>query len=145
MPRSPKNEAFYTGHAVPLVLASPVDEWLSELDGATLTWQDLPRILRAHGRITDLFKSISGRAQRSLASKYLHFHRPELFFIFDSRADSAVRAECRNPRQVDVEGYEVDPDYALFSRRCLELLAQLGPHCPVPMGPRELDRYFLEY
>jgi len=38
-----------------------------------------------------LFSKISGLNKRSLASKYLHFHVPELFYISDSRAYDAMR------------------------------------------------------
>ena len=145
MPGGLKNEGFYTGRVVPMVLSSPVDSWIGELGGASLSWDDLPRILHAHRRLTDLFKSISGRAQRALAAKYLHFHRPDLFFIFDSRADAAVRALVPRPRRVELRKKEIDSDYSLFARRCLELMERLQPESPVPLAPRPLDRYLLEY
>jgi hypothetical protein len=145
MPGTLRNESFYTGRAVPMVLDSPIDEWLAELGRASLSWGELPRILRAHGLLTDLFRSISGRAQRSLASKYLHFHRPDLFFIYDSRAAAEVRAEVARPRRVAVRREDVDTEYALFVRRCLELMESIAPVAPIPMTPRAIDRYLLGY
>lgn len=145
MPGGLQNEGFYTGRVVPMVLASPVDGWIDELRGARLDWDDLPRILRAHKRFTDLFKSISGRSQRALASKYLHFHRPDLFFIYDPRSEKAVRALAPRPRRLQVPKNEVDSSYALFARRCLETMETLAPESPVPLGPRPMDRYLLGY
>jgi len=144
-PRAPKNEAFYTGHAVPIVLASPMDAWLRELNRTTLSWDTLAHVIAVHSRFTDLLCSISTRAHRSLASKYLHFHRPELFFIYDSRAAAAVRSECKRPRQISLHAGEADAAYALFARRCLELTETLTPQAPVPVTPRVVDRYLLEY
>lgn len=144
-PRAPKNESFYTGVAVPAILSSSIDGWLHDLAGADLTWDDLPLLLRTHRRLTDLFRAISGKSQRSLASKYLHFHRPELFFIYDSRADAAARVECSDPRALELEKKDADPAYALFARRCLELIPVLQDELAVRVTPRVLDRYLLEY
>jgi hypothetical protein len=127
------------------MLANPVDRWLAELDGAALTWEDLPRILSVHYRFTDLFKAISGRAQRSLASKYLHFHRPGLFFLYDPRAETTVRSEVPSPRRVALDSAAVDRGYALFARRCLELKERLEPDAPLALDPRALDRCLLSY
>jgi hypothetical protein len=145
MPGNLRNESFYTGRAVPMVLASPIDEWLAELGGVSLSWDELPSVLRTHGLLTDLFKSISGRAQRSLASKYLHFHRPDLFFIFDSRAAAEVRAEVARPRRVTVRREDVDSEYSLFARRCLALTESIDAMAPISMTPRAIDRYLLGY
>ena len=48
-------------------------------------------MVKVHYLTTKLFSKISGLNKRSLASKYLHFHVPELFYIFDSRAYDAMR------------------------------------------------------
>ena len=45
----------------------------------------------AHARTTELFTKIRGLEKRSLASKYLHFHVPGLFFIYDARAIAGMR------------------------------------------------------
>jgi hypothetical protein len=38
----------------------------------------------------DLFAAITQREKRSLASKYLHFHVPHVFYLYDSRARRAI-------------------------------------------------------
>jgi hypothetical protein len=43
-------------------------------------------ILTIHKRLVDLARDKTGLYKRSFASKYLHFHLPGLFFIYDSRA-----------------------------------------------------------
>lgn len=142
MPGGLQNEGFYTGRVAPLVLASPIDQWLNDLRRVELGWDALPQILLAHRRVTDLFLEISGRAQRSLASKYLHFHRPDLFFIYDARAEKAVRGEVRRPPRIEVEKTEHDADYSLFVRRCLTLVDATSER---GLTPRQLDRVLLGY
>ena len=44
-------------------------------------------ILRTHKFLTDIFFGLTGLKMRSLVSKYLHFHCPEKFFIYDSIAE----------------------------------------------------------
>lgn len=49
-------------------------------------------IIETHAFLTKLFNSITEMDNRSLASKYLHFHCPNYFFIYDSRAGGNVGA-----------------------------------------------------
>lgn len=144
MPGKLRYEDFYTGRAVPMVLAEPVDGWLSELEGLRLSWDHLPVILAVHGRVLTLFRQISGKAQRSLASKYLHFHRPDLFFIYDTRTAAIARSEVSRPPAVPKTA-GVDREYALFARRCLALVDAYGDETKVTLTPRNLDRALLGY
>ena len=139
-----KTEDFYTGRAVPMVMAEPVDSWLAELEGTHLDWEHLPVILEVHGRLLTLFREVSGRAQRALTSKYLHFHRPDLFFLYDSRTAAAVRSEVSRPPTVPTSP-GIDREYALFARRCLRLIEKHGSDAPVELTPRTLDRAILGY
>jgi len=75
--------SFWTKEVVPKIKESEIDSWISNLND-NLTKENIPNILRVHNDVTYLFKKISGQEKISLASKYLHFHNPKLFFIYDS-------------------------------------------------------------
>jgi hypothetical protein len=48
------------------------------------------QVCELHYELTNLFKEITGKYNRSLASKYLHFHLPNLFYIYDKRASDEI-------------------------------------------------------
>ncbi len=83
---------FYTDNVVTKILKSPIDKWFSDLkDLKGADEQTMGAILNVHCELTNLFEKISGLENRSLVSKYLHFHFRHLFFIYDARAVSALR------------------------------------------------------
>ena len=51
---------------------------------------DIHSILELHYEMTCAFNDISDLDKRSLASKYLHFHFPEKYYIYDSRAQNGI-------------------------------------------------------
>ena len=59
---------------------------------------NIGQIISVHNFLTVIFNEISGLDKRSLASKYLHFHLPNLFYIYDSRADNAIRKMVKTIR-----------------------------------------------
>ena len=97
----------------------------------------------------DAFKEMTGLEKRSLASKYLHFHCPEKFFIYDSRAKEAIRKIVKRPdKKILSEIVEYDPEYGDFVCRMLELQKyldeklvdeKLGGH----VTPRSIDSFLL--
>lgn len=86
---------FYFNAIAPLFQTSALDQKLSELEGKTL---DQPGVfestLELHAHLVEAISSLESGdkplKKRSFASKYLHFHQPELFFIYDSRAKDAM-------------------------------------------------------
>ncbi|AOM77382.1 hypothetical protein [Pedobacter steynii] len=84
--------------------------------------------------------------KRSFASKYLHFHHPELFFIYDSRAKDAMRqfnsiASPEFKKMVKIVPY--DQEYAVFAFKCLQLKGNLNSE-GIEMNNRELDNLLIE-
>lgn len=116
---------------------SGVDRWFAGL--ATAEQLDLARVFEMHKRVMDVFVDQPEELARSLASKYLHFHFPELFFIYDSRVAQAAfqlgGGEC---------GYlsraEFDADYGRFFACCRKLTERLSGMAGRRLNPRELDR-----
>jgi hypothetical protein len=137
------SDDFYCECAAPALMKSNIDARLAELPLDTeLSPSLLAPVLKAHGALVDVFETVAGKSHRSLASKYLHFHRPELFFIYDSRARAALdNAEPafgtpRMPRGAD-------RSYAGFVHRAMRYRERLTEGFGVRLTPRELDRLFL--
>ncbi|MCS3892889.1 hypothetical protein M2171_002022 [Bradyrhizobium japonicum USDA 38] len=138
------NESFYISSVAPAVMESSLDDWINRAksvdpDGPTA----LSVMLEVHKLTTELFNQISGLNKRSLASKYLHFHVPHLFFIFDSRAQTGIGSlslpkliERSRPRRHDRV-------YAAFAERCVALRSHCESRFGVKLTPRELDNLVL--
>ncbi|WP_315745472.1 MULTISPECIES: hypothetical protein [unclassified Bradyrhizobium] len=134
-------DTFYVKVAEGLI-RSDIDEWLRSLRTANKPTTDLTLVV--HRRLLDLFKSLTGMENRSFASKYLHFHCPGLFFIYDTRARRVAREPVKEPRRRgSAVRTDIDADYAAFCRQCTSLtgsLRELLGHTPTP---RELDKILL--
>lgn len=112
-------------------------------------------ILSTHRWLTDVFYDISKKHNRSLASKYLHFHLPNLFYIYDSRADRALKAKGykSDSKQMKMFNNRIgcnqdchcDSDYAKFVERAYRYNLELNAECGEPKTPRELDTSLLDF
>ena len=140
----PGSDRFYTETVAPAIRASKIDEWLNEARMAIpVTSKALQAMVEVHGRVTKLFSEISGLEKRSLASKYLHFHVPELFFIFDSRAVEAMREFSDViPRATRREG-SGDNEYRKFVEKVIFLVKLCDEEYGLSMCPREVDNLLL--
>lgn len=91
----------------------------------------------------NLFKEISGLEKRSLASKYLHFHVPQLFYIYDARATTALKKLAREvPREIHLAASD-DREYRGFVERCEDLRRFCLARFKQDMSPRQLDNLLL--
>lgn len=142
---------FYFNAIVPLFQNAGIDQKLEALQGQTL---DQPGIfemtLALHAYLVERIGSLESEEKylkkRSFASKYLHFHYPELFFIYDSRAKDAmtqfnIRASSDTNEMIKSNGY--DQEYTLFadkSRQLKSKLSELGES----LSHRQLDNLLVE-
>ena len=138
------NDSFYTEALAPALIESQLDQQLQSLQTVEhVTVDEVGPILAAHGYLVGEIAKLTGKNKRSFASKYLHFHRPSLFFIYDSRATDAVRAlGIRRTRVAHSAG--VDAEYAAFVQTLLILRARVADQFGVTLTPRELDRLLLQ-
>ena len=135
---------FYINIAAPALRKSEIDDWIGELPEADEPSTELlPIVLEIHKNLVDLFKEISGQEKRSLASKYLHFHRPNHFFIYDSRTEAAARVWAPQIRRRGVEAASSDEAYHLFFERCLAIVEMVRNEIGVVLTPRTLDNLLL--
>jgi hypothetical protein len=136
------SDGFYEATVAPTIMNSGLDEWLAsvskeESDGTS-------NALVVHKRLMDLFASITKLEKRSLTSKYLHFHRPDAFFIYDSRARRAItKVVPRLNRLPDISAECYDQEYKDFVRRCAWLRTEIWSRYSVRLTPREIDKLLL--
>lgn len=107
---------------------------------------DFEQIIYTHYYLMKVFKEITGLNKRSLASKYLHFHCPGKFYIYDSRASKALRSIVKYPdksRLSRLNKGEYDEEYADFVIRMLILNDYIKNDSEKSLTPRELDTLLL--
>lgn len=151
--RGVKNEEqtdFYLDEVAPKVIRSGIDTWIAragKIDRRHKNW--FKTIVEVHGDTTDLFSSITGKNNRSLASKYLHFHVPSSFYIYDSRAVEAFRERSihgidqglpRASRTVELG----DNEYRKFVEKCEFLRRYCKTTFDKDLRPRQIDNLLLE-
>jgi hypothetical protein len=115
---------------------SGIDRWFASL--ATAEHLDPALVFELHKRVMDVFGDLPEAQARSLASKYLHYHFPELIFIYDEGLETAAidlgKGEC---------GYlarsEHDPIYGAFFACCRKLSDKLSALAGHRLSPRDLD------
>ena len=133
-----------------LMIQNGLDDQLDKVkDIDRPTMANIDRILEVHHFLTALFNKPrreggSGHRKRSLASKYLHFHQPKAFFIFDSISSANVSREIKRLHigLQSVQLDEADPEYASYVQRCIAYRDSYLE--PVRLGgkratPRRLD------
>lgn len=135
------NETFYAEKVPEVLRKSNLDRKLGPLRKLKrLDSGNLAAILDVHRYLVDRLEELTAKRKRSLASKYLHFHLPNLFFIYDSRA--AASLDSLEKSSVDV-GTDCDPQYAPFVTKAMRLRERVNDQHGVELSPRELDRLLL--
>jgi hypothetical protein len=136
---------FYISKVAPAILGSDIDKWLEPLNRTgEITTNNIHEVLKIHSNLTNVFHSITGLEKRSLASKYLHFHHPNLFFIYDSRAQRAISQLSHYLGRAKRAENDVDQDYWKFTQKCIALRAFIGKEYSFNLTPRQLDNLLLE-
>lgn len=142
-PKMKEGENFYLSQVAPAIKSSKIDNWLKTVSLISrVTEENLESVLSCHKNVTDLFASITGIEKRSLASKYLHFHAPSAFFIYDSIASSAAKDEP-NCKKILSSSERSDKEYEKFCRRCLVIRGNIEKR--KELSPRDIDKYLLGY
>jgi hypothetical protein len=138
------NDSFYEDKVAPALMRSEIDRRMDQLRKfSSVSREALPEILQTHGYLEGIFKSITGKAKRSLASKYLHFHLPNHFYLYDSRAVKAVRGIKFERSSVKLAADVFDEEYMKFSMKVLAVQEQVELQFSKHLSPRELDTLLL--
>lgn len=122
--KTEENDNFYIDKVAPTIKSSKLDYYINQLKSESeLTEKNILEILKAHYYLTELIKQLTEQNKRSFSSKYLHFHLPNLFFIYDTRAVKAIRLlKTKLPKKYKAElnADGIDKEYATFFYKCYE-------------------------
>ena len=142
-----QGDDFYYDAVAPkmLEIGKELDSRIESLKNNTGIIADcVPEILSTHKYLMDAFMDLTGLEKRSLASKYLHFHCPEKFFIYDSRARAEIGKIVKRPNKKILLGIDDhDAEYGDFVCRMLELQEYLDEKLGVYEKPRAIDSFLL--
>ena len=129
-----------------LSIGPELDARIAEINKYTIvTEENLDLVLTTHKILMDAFYEITDLEKRSLASKYLHFHCPSMFFIYDSRANNEIRNRVKLDRPRAEQHYLCggDKEYADFCIRMLEFREFVADKFGKTLSPREMDNLML--
>ena len=139
------SDGFYEVIVASMMEDSKIDQWLASLPAQLAdSWRELGQVVTVHKQLTELFLKMTGLEKRSLASKYLHFHRKDLFFIYDSRAKGAVTKVTPSIRRIPtIQCENADAEYLTFVRRCQWLADDIAQRFGEHLAPRQIDKILL--
>ncbi len=140
-----ENDDFYVQTVGPAIVRSGIDSWIEAArQYERPSTESFGTLLEVHHRTTQLFREISDLEKRSLASKYLHFHVPRLFYIYDTRAVEALREFSAVVGRAGRATVPADNEYRKFADKCLSLQQHIEKQFNVWLTPREIDKLLLE-
>lgn len=119
---------FYYNSIVPLFRKNNLDQKITNITSRykEISLDALKEVLALHKELVDLIKQATKKENISFVSKYLHFHMPELVFIYDSRAHSAIdKFVDSNIRKSDFSGINCNNEYAKFAFKAFEIYNKL--------------------
>jgi hypothetical protein len=140
------NEEFYWKDVVPLFKRPFLDNGLQKLKGLPMIEKNLLSFLELHYKLMKRLTGITELNKRSFVSKYFHFHLQSKFFIYDSRAEKAIRRLSIQLPQEEFDKYsqaEVDYKYTKFFLKCFALQQEIKKHYKIELTTRQLDNLFL--
>ncbi len=140
------NDDFYTYKVASSIRKSELDIRLKAIIRTSLSDESIDNILLIHKYLCDLFYSLTGHHNRSLSSKYLHFHCPNLFFIYDSRAVSALSKLISTvPKEYkDHLNNKVDTQYATFFLKAYAQKLEFEEQLSQKLTPRDFDKILIK-
>jgi len=147
------SDFFYTIGVVKAFQNSNIDNLINDLRNKTLSVDILPQIIKVHHFVMELLRPITGSNKRSFSSKYLHFHLPKLFFIYDSRAASVIgyytgkKSEWLNANTKQLTSLSENPhdeQYLTYFLKCMSLQDRINNEYNILLSLRQIDNLLME-
>lgn len=142
------NDNFYTETVAPTFRKSNLDDKLSDLNSVKADKvENIKSVLQTHYYLTSMLQEITALNKRSFSSKYLHFHLPDLFYIYDSRAVTALRqftSHVPTDLKYILKFENIDNEYAKFYCKCYDLKRQIKTKLNIDLTNRQLDNLLIE-
>lgn len=134
-----------------------LDRMISEIENQPMCENTMVGCMLLHGYLMKLFEAITGMKKRSLASKYLHFHLPNLFYIYDSNAMQSCNKKIKEMHieyksthqrikvQLEASGQFFDYEYLNFFVKmfCLQSELAISDVGIIDHFPRIMDNLLL--
>lgn len=133
---------------VDTIIDSKIDSWLLHPRDDIYNNRELN--LTTHKKLIELLKPLTRLDKRSFASKYLHFHFQDRFFIYDARSATSVVQALKAPgggarREMPARLANVDEAYETFVGRCEQLSLDIRDQIDRHPTPREVDKILLHW
>jgi hypothetical protein len=141
------NDNFYTDKVAPCIKKSEIDAQLKFLKTTKQQLSNIPIILKTHCYLSCTIYEITEMEKRSFCSKYLHFHLPNHYYIYDSRAVNAIRHFVNKlPKEINdlITMDNVDKEYAKFYCKCFLLQNKIEKETGIKLTHRQLDNLLIE-
>jgi hypothetical protein len=143
-----ESDKFYTETVVKAFQTPELDKMLDKIKIISkVNTESLIKSIELHYHLTKQINKITNLNKRSFSSKYLHFHLPSLFYIYDSRAVKAIkRFKLKVPSELKllVASTNCDKEYADFACKCFVLTNQAKGMFDIELTPRQIDNLLLE-
>ena len=138
---------FYIKRVVPAFRKSKLDDLLAKLSKIkVLSIDDIPFVLETHNYLMKTLNEITGYNNRSFCSKYLHFHLPSLFFIYDKFASKKL-SELRSGVSKDlshiIKHKNIDMKYSKYFCKCFDLKNEINHLYKTKLTTRQIDNLLL--
>ena len=142
-------DKYYEDMVIPTFKTSGLDGRLSKLRSKTLTPTVFNEIFQVHKFLMDTIHEITDMDNRSFCSKYLHFHLPDLFFLYDSRLRQSVsilkgKISTEQKHEFLINTSEIDIEYVEFYLKCYNLRTELETSLNRKLTIREFDTVMIE-
>lgn len=138
------NDDFYKKKIVPIFQDSNIDSELNEIKKAKKSSDIERKALELHCLLMKRLNPINGQNKRSFCSKYLHFHLPNIFFLYDSRANYALNGLITKKLVSPVKDETVDAQYSEFYSKAIFLKEIIFILTRIDLNPRQLDNLLLK-
>jgi len=144
-------DGFYEKRIGPLFQSSKLDSYLENLSKLHTINNDahLLEVLKTHYYLMEIIKNETKQQNRSFVSKYLHFHLPNLFFIYDSQVDKVAISIYTTFNHASyrpkVKSKEIDKQYGKFCEISVVIKRAFEEKISKLITLREYDKILLEH
>lgn len=143
-----ESDKFYTETVVNAFQTPELDKMMDKIKTISKLDSDtLMKSLEVHSYLTKLINKITDLNKRSFSSKYLHFHLPLLFYIYDSRAVKSIsqfKIKIPSDLKRQISSTNFDIEYAEFACKCFILTNHVKETFGIELTPRQIDYLLLE-
>ena len=144
------NDEFYKTKVVHAIQSVQLDQLIAKIKSEHDEVIQIKIKLESHKILQDKLKVITGHDKRSFSSKFLHFHLPDAFYIYDTRAVNGLKLLPDNLKiknkalKLKLGNNNFDIAYARFFFKCAYARAKISENLNRKISIREFDTILLD-